>query len=353
MLQNREIFIHSQSMIFKKYQMKSKVLLISVIFLFWVTVRGTSQSVSGSSIKLMGVSKIWEKAPHNAFTDLVRFKGRWFCVFREGEGHVSPDGALRIITSEDGIKWESAALITSDDSDLRDAKITITPYGKLMLSGAGAFHDKSNNTHQSFSWFSDDGFYWTRAYLIGDPDFWLWRSTWHNDKVYSIGYGCNKTRMLRLYSSDDGKMFDTLVDTLYNAGYPNETSIVFSGDTAYCLLRRDSEQSSGLLGISMPPYTEWTWKDLGVKIGGPHMIQLPGGEMIASVRLYQDESLKPVRTSICKVDTQAGSITELLTLPSGGDTSYSGLVYLDGILWVSYYSSHEGKTSIYLAKVRI
>ena len=83
------------------------------------------------------------------------------------------------------------------------------------------------------------------------------------------------------------------------------------------------------------------------------MIQLPGGEMIASVRLYQDESLKPVRTSICKVDTQAGSITELLTLPSGGDTSYSGLVYLDGILWVSYYSSHEGKTSIYLAKVRM
>jgi hypothetical protein len=28
-------------------------------------------------------------------------------------------------------------------------------------------------------------------------------------------------------------------------------------------------------------------------------------------------------------------------------------VYRDGMLWVSYYSSHEGKTSIYLARVKV
>ena len=44
---------------------------------------------------------------------------------------------------------------------------------------------------------------------------------------------------------------------------------------------------------------------------------------------------------------------QYLKLPSGGDTSYAGLVWHDGLLWVSYYSSHEGKTSIYLAKVRL
>ena len=48
------------------------------------------------------VRKIWDQAPHNAFTDLVRFKEQWFCVFREGQGHVSPDGALRVLTSRDG-----------------------------------------------------------------------------------------------------------------------------------------------------------------------------------------------------------------------------------------------------------
>ena len=35
------------------------------------------------------------------------------------------------------------------------------------------------------------------------------------------------------------------------------------------------------------------------------------------------------------------------------DTSYPGLVWHEGQLWVSYYSSHEGKTSIYLARVRL
>jgi hypothetical protein len=53
------------------------------------------------------------------------------------------------------------------------------------------------------------------------------------------------------------------------------------------------------------------------------------------------------------VDPEAGKLTEFLKLPSGGDTSYAGLYWHEGFLWVSYYSSHESKTSIYLAKVKI
>ena len=36
-------------------------------------------------MEVITVRKIWDKAPHNAFTDLVRFQDRWFCVFREGK----------------------------------------------------------------------------------------------------------------------------------------------------------------------------------------------------------------------------------------------------------------------------
>ena len=46
-------------------------------------------------------------------------------------------------------------------------------------------------------------------------------------------------------------------------------------------------------------------------------------------------------------------MTECLQLPSGGDTSYAGLVEHDELIWVSYYSSHEDKTAIYLAKVEV
>ena len=306
------------------------------------------ESVPVDKPKLVEVRKIWDQAPHNAFTDLVRFRDRWFCVFREGAGHVSPDGALRVLTSTDGQKWESAALITSPDSDLRDAKITVTPDGQLMLSGAGAWHDKSKHTHQSLAWFSADGRTWSQQHAIGDPDFWLWRVTWRQGKAYGIGYGCRDDRSVRLYSSADGKKFDTLVERLHDESYPNETSLVFDGSTCYCLLRRDDKGAHGLLGVSQPPYTKWEWKDVGAKIGGPQMIRLPDGRLLAAVRLYGS-----ARTSLAWIDPQTGRLTECLRLPSGGDSSYAGLVLHEGLLWISYYSSHEGKTSIYLAKVEL
>jgi hypothetical protein len=300
--------------------------------------------------EVVEVRKIWDRAPHNAFTDLIRFQGDWYCVFREGKGHVSPDGALRVIRSSDAKTWESAALIRREDADLRDAKITVTPDGRLMLSGAAALHDRSAYSHQSLTWFSEDGTNWSKGHEVGDKNFWLWRVTWHNKKAYGIGYGVGGQKgSVRLYTSTDGKRFTTLVENLYDEGYPNETSLVFTDDdTGYCLLRRDGRPNSGLLGTARPPYTDWTWQDLGTRIGGPHMIRLPSGRFVAAVRLYDGGA----RTSLCWIDPQQGTLREFQKLPSGGDTSYAGLVWHDGRLWVSYYSSHEGKTSIYLAQVQ-
>ena len=298
--------------------------------------------------RVVQVQKIWDQAPHNAFTDLVHHQGHWWCVFREGQGHVSPDGALRVITSVDGRTWTSAALITDTEADLRDAKLTVAPDGRFMLSGAAALHEPKTHTHQSYVWFSRDGRHWSDAAPVADPNYWLWRITWKGDVCYGIGYECGKVKNTRLYRSQDGEQFDILVKDLFNQDYPNETSIVFQpDDTAICLLRRDP--GHGLLGMAPAPYTAWTWRDVGMRIGGPHMIVLPDGRLVAAVRLY-DES---VRTALCTVDLQTGHLHEVLTLPSGGDTSYPGLVWRDGLLWVSYYSSHEGKTSIYLAQVDV
>jgi hypothetical protein len=305
---------------------------------------------TNAQAEILEVRKLWDRAPHNAFTDLTRYKGQWFCVFREGKAHVSADGALRVLTSPDGEAWVSAALLTSPTGDLRDAKITITPQGELMLSGAAALHEPAPAKHQSLAWFSTDGKSWSSPVVIGDTNQWLWRTTWHKRTAYSIGYDTVGGKCIRLYSSKDGRRFDTLVPRLFDQGDPNETSIVFlPDDTALCLLRRDGDPGSGQLGSAKPPYTKWQWKDLDVKIGGPHLLRLPDGRLVAAVRLYDGA----VRTSLMWLDAEAGKLTEFLKLPSGGDTSYAGLVWHTGLLWVSYYSSHEGKTSIYLAKVRL
>lgn len=303
---------------------------------------------------LIGTRRIWDEAPHSAFTDLIRFHNHWFCVFREGQGHVSADGALRILTSANGEQWETAALITSPNSDLRDAKICVTNDGRLMLGGAEALHHPETGKtyqHQSLVWFSDDGRNWSQRHDVADANFWLWRITWHDGLAYGFGYATNdEPRKVRLYSSRDGKAFRTLVaDAAPGTGYANETGNVFLKDgTCYCLLRRDGVKNTGLLGTAQPPYTEWSWRDLGVRVGGPQMVQLPDGRFMAAVRLYDNK----VRTSLCWIDVTNGQLTEALALPSGGDCSYAGMVWHDDILWVSYYSSHEEKTSIYLAKVR-
>jgi hypothetical protein len=56
---------------------------------------------------------------------------------------------------------------------------------------------------------------------------------------------------------------------------------------------------------------------------------------------------------MASLDVEKSTIEPILSLPSGGDTSYPGLVWHDNVLWVSYYSSHEGKANVYLAKVSI
>jgi len=86
----------------------------------------------GAAVKLIDLRRIWDQAPHNAFPDLIRFAGRWLCVLREGASHVSGDGALRVIASADGARWETAAHIRSPDSDLREARFSVAPNGRLI-----------------------------------------------------------------------------------------------------------------------------------------------------------------------------------------------------------------------------
>lgn len=311
------------------------------------------ETAVGGELELVECRKIWDKAKHNAFTDLIRFKDHWYCVFREGTAHVSPDGALRVLRSKDGEQWESISLVTSDKYDLRDAKISVTPDGRLMLNGAGMIAD-AKVRYYSMSWFSaDDGVTWTEAQQIGDPGYWLWRADWHKGYFYSMGYSTLRERTerkLRLYRSKDGATYETHVDTVGAPAGCGEDRILFMEDgSALCLLRHETGDKMAQLGTSPAPYKDWTWRDCNKRIGGPDMVQLADGRILAAVRLYD----KRVRTSLCWLDPETAQLTEVLTLPSGGDTSYAGMVVHEGVLWMSYYSSHEGQTSIYFAKVRL
>ena len=299
------------------------------------------------SAKLVEVKKIWAQGDYNSFTDLVFFEDKLYCAFREAKKHgVSTDGSIRILVSSDSNTWKPIALISSKKGDLRDPHLTVTPENKLMLSVCIAA-----NPHPkliSASYFSADGVNWSQANTFGKLNSWMWRVTWKDDVAYGFSYRCKEPFFIQLFTSADGKNFSKLGKPCFQGIYNNETStILFQQDgTALCLLRCSGPAH---LGQSKPPYDEWTWKKLNMQVGGPEMIKLPDGRIVACGRLYDS----PVRTSLCWVDPEAATLTEFLTLPSGGDTSYPGLLWHDNKLLVSYYSSHEGaKARIYLAKVK-
>lgn len=306
--------------------------------------------------KLIDTKRIWEQAPHNAFTDLVRFKERWYCTFREGATHVSPDGAIRVLTSTDGVQWESAALLQEKGQDLRDPKLSVMPDGRLMMVGAVAVaaSGQTPKDHFSFVAFSKDGKEWTRPQRVLDSWQWLWRVTWHKDTAYGVVYQWdpkddNNTAKYRafLVKSGDGVKYEKAAD--FDVKNATEAALAFEGDTMICLMRRDGTPSSAQLGVSEPPYKDWTWKDLKHFFGGPQLLRLPDGTWVAAGRLVQGGQPKTV---LCALDIKAGTLQPLVTLPSGGDTSYPGLVWHDKELWISYYASHDKKTSIYLARLR-
>ncbi|MFN9461251.1 MAG: hypothetical protein ACK6D7_28320 [Acidobacteriota bacterium] len=147
--------------------------------------------------RLLSVERIWAEAPHSAFGDLIRFNGRWFATFREGLRHVAggdlkkDDGKIRLLSSPDGQRWRSEALLEESGIDLRDPHLSITPQGLLMLTmGGSVYVDAQYQGRQPRVAFSKDGKTWTPPRRVLRPGDWLWRTTWHDGWGWGIAkYG--------------------------------------------------------------------------------------------------------------------------------------------------------------------
>lgn len=320
--------------------------------------------------EIISVKKIWDQGNHNAFTDLVRWKDRFYCTFREADAHVGGDGKSRVLESADGEAWQPVGLVAEEGIDLRDPKVSITPDGRLMMVMGGSVYKDGKTLlgRQPRVSFSTDGRTWTAPRRVLSEGEWLWRVTWHGGLAYGVSYnaGTRKTPeavaaaegkpfepgpadwKLKLVSSADGVDYKVIAH-LDVPGHPNETTVRFLGDgTMIAMARREGGNKMGWIGSSRPPYAEWTWHETGHRFGGPNFIVLPDGSMWAGSRAHLPGG---AMTKLARIG--ARSYEPVLELPSGGDNSYPGFVWHDGLLWMSYYSSHEGKTSIYLAKIRL
>lgn len=307
------------------------------------------------------VRKIWDGGPHNAFTDLIMFRNSYYCVFREGSGHIpGTDGVIRILRSTDLIKWESVALLKKEGIDLRDAKLSVMPGGRMMIIMGGSIYKEGKILgripHVSFS--DKKGLEFSVPQKIAiNPELvswgdWIWRVTWHKKTGYGIDYqiGPDERKgptFLFLVRTRDGRSFEK-VSPIELDGFPNEATLRFDrSGKLYALIRRELDDQKGVWATSDAPFTQWEFSKLENRLGGPNFIFTRDEKVIMGSRVHDG---KEVFTGIYTGD-KAGRFELAMRLPSGGDNSYPGLLLEKKRLIVSYYSSHEGKSAIYLAVI--
>lgn len=333
--------------------MKKVFTQILFLFLFTICISAQNQCVS--------IEKIWDNGKHCAFTSIIKFKGKYYCSFREGESHIfdsrgKAEGKSRILVSDDGKEWKSIALLSKADYDLRDPKLSIMPDGRLMvLMGGSVYVDKKLvKWHPQVS-FSEDGVSFTEPvpvkfnYETAEQD-WLWRTTWDDGVGYCANYykDFDGEIKLSLVKTTDGLSYDLITELDVN-DFPNEATIRILPDKRMLMMvRRDSGNRKGYWGVSNPPYKEWSWTEMELQLGGPDFIQLDENLFVAGSRSY---FIPSAHKTILLTGNEKGRFQEVYMLPSGGDTSYPAFLIEGDELWMSYYSSHEtSNASIYLAK---
>jgi len=312
--------------------------------------------LSAADWQLVSVTKVWDEPKHAAFGDLIRWNNRWFATFREGQGHAptvgkTDDGKLRILSSADGAKWQSEALLDEAGVDLRDPHLSVTKDNRLMIVAGGSYYPNGEfKGRQSRVFCSKDARTWTAPRKVVEDGHWLWRVTWHKGVAYGVSkYG--DPRQVRLVKSTDGVKWETVTQLQVPGG--DETAVRFLPDGTMVALSRRTWNDGNLawVGTSKAPYKDWNWHTAGHFIGGPNIAILPNGIWAAGGRIFEGGDTTKRHTEIGEL-TPTG-FTPKLRLPSGGDSSYPGFVWHDNLLWTLYYSSHEGKTSIYLAKIKV
>ncbi|MGH9844776.1 MAG: hypothetical protein ACREEM_39160 [Blastocatellia bacterium] len=101
--------------------MKIKVIAIRLLAVLSVLVIAARAQETAAQKYLVSVERIWDRAPHNAFTDLAEFNGRLYCAFREGQR--GDKTLFALIESDQSLAVKLAA--TPDkpvvDSDCRTA----------------------------------------------------------------------------------------------------------------------------------------------------------------------------------------------------------------------------------------
>ena len=340
------------------------------------------QTAQWPQVKATNIRRAFHNGEHNAFTDLVRWQGKFWLTFRScPDGHmVHPTASIIILSSPDTQKWTQEHRFSVPQRDTRDPHFLVFKDKLFIYTGTWYCGDSSParseytlNRHLGYAAWSADGKKWHSPIMLeGTFGHYIWKANTFNGKAYLCGRrnrefdikarGEGATVESAMLESDDGLIWRTR--TLFQEVRGDETAFQFGSKGDILAIGRRGGDKAQLLK-SKPPYRKWNRREMDRYIGGPLLTKW-GGRHVAGGRKSGAAFVgkRGPKTALYWLNPEAKNekdlLTELVDLPSNGDTPYPGFVELSPTrAIVSWYSSHEkdskGKqiTAIYMADLKI
>lgn len=331
----------------------------------------SSRAAEPPRVEVTQIRKAFHNGEHNAFTDLVRFKGRFYLTFRScPDGHmVHPTASIIVLASDDTQSWKQVHRFRVEKRDTRDPHFLVFRDKLFVYTGTWYSGDTTLprnqydlNLHLGYAAWSDDGLEWHGPTLLdGTFGHYIWRACAFGDKAYlcgrrKIGFAVGTKGEGRqvesvMLESDDGLIWRKRA--LFQEIHGDETAFLFQPDGTVLGVGRRSPGTAQLLR-STPPYTKWDRQELDRHVGGPLLTRWGDRLVVGGRKAMPGQGPK---TFLAWLDHDR--LQEFAELPSAGDNSYPGFVELGpNRALVSWYSSHEkdanGKpiTAIYLADLK-
>jgi hypothetical protein len=323
-------------------------------------------------MKLLEKQKIYSDGRHNAFTDLIYFKRKYFLAFRNGTSHLSWDGKIVLLSSTDGKEWtEFKKFLFANRLDARDPKLFLK--GKRMFLGFPLRMEESGKWQsQIFVTSTQNGKTFNRLKRVYRVGFVNWRPKTYKKYIYAPFYYVGNiedfsTWGVELYYSSDGFSWRP-ISTIYEGDGANETEIEFVKDKIIAVIRREGKSS--ILAIAKPPYTNWEYKDLGRQLHSP-CIKTFGKKIFLAVRDFEIIKKRPKKIAdeiitknikhkekVSLFSWNGKTFKEALVIEEGKniDCGYCGMerdIKNKNCILISYYLGNANSSEIWIARVKI
>ena len=328
-------------------------------------------------VEVSNIRRVFHNGEHNAFTDLIKWKDRYWLTFRScPDGHmVHPTASIIILSSTDLKEWRQEHHFSVPKRDTRDPHF-LSFNGRLFVytgtwycgDTSPAREDYTLNRHLGYAAWTENGKKWSSPVMLeGTFGHYIWRAAAFDGRAYLCGRRNHEFDITAkgegtgvesaMLESDDGLIWRTR--TLFQEERGDETAFLFEPDGRILAIGRCFPDAQLL--ESSPPWTKWKRREFDRHIGGPLLVKWNQHYLVGGRKSDQDlVGERGPKTTLYWLNKDAenaeGLLTEFAELPSGGDNSYPGFLELSPTKAViSWYSSHEKNeagetiTAIYMA----